>query len=177
MGLGRIGRAKEGFGDLISGLEDFIIRGVGEGVRVRTEALLGAGPGDGGGCKVALVADLRRPGRFPVIGTAFCSNMPTKDVVGGIELVSRTCSSLSLELTLLTDPGDLPGENLVKLEWFLSAAADKCCCPVWFGVTDADLDAASVAAIKDGECDLSGPGGLGSCRNPFPPRSSWLSLC
>jgi hypothetical protein len=130
LGLGKIGRAKEGLGDLISGLEDLVIRGVGEGVRARTEDLFREGSGDGGGRTVVVVADLLRAGLFSVCGAAFCSNMPIKDVVGGIELVSRTCSSLPLELKLLTEPGDRPGERLVKLDCFLRAAIDNCCCPV-----------------------------------------------
>ena len=127
----RIDRICDGFGDFISGLEDFVIRGVGEGVRARTEDLLGgAGSGDRGGLTVALVADLLRAGPFPVCDTAFCSNMPIKEVVGGIELVSRTCSSLPLELKLRIELGDRPGERLVKLDCFRSAAADNCCWPV-----------------------------------------------
>jgi hypothetical protein len=126
----RIGRICDGFGDFISGLEDFVIRGVGEGVWARTEDLLDAGSGDGSGLTVALVADLLRVGPFPVCDAAFCSNMPIKEVVGGIELVSRTCSSLPLELKLLIELGDRPGERLVKLNCFRSAAADNCCWPV-----------------------------------------------
>jgi hypothetical protein len=46
--------------------------------------------GDGGAFTVALVAGLLRAGFFLLCGAAFCSNIPIKDVVGGIEMVSRT---------------------------------------------------------------------------------------
>jgi hypothetical protein len=113
---------------LISGLEDLVIRGTGDGERALAgiEDLLKSGSAEGGGLTVALVADLLSAGFFPLCGAAFFSNMPINDVVGGIELVSRTCSSLPLELKLLTEPELRPGLRLVKLDCFLSAAADNC---------------------------------------------------
>jgi hypothetical protein len=81
--LGRIGRGKEGFGDKISGdFEDFWIKGL---------ALAGMDLScDGAGFTVAFVEDVSRPDFFPSCGVAFCSKMPIKEVVGGIEVVSRT---------------------------------------------------------------------------------------
>lgn len=91
MGLFRAGRAKEGFGDFISGgFEDLVMRGSGERDLGGMEDLLDPDSGDGGGLIVVLVANLLSAGLFPVCGAVFCSNMPIKDVVGGIELVSRT---------------------------------------------------------------------------------------
>ena len=118
LGFGSIGRAKDGFGDLISGLEDLVIKGTGDGERALADIddLFKSGSAEAGGFTIALVADLLSAGLFPVCGAAFCSNMPINDVVGGIELVSRTCSSLPLELKLLTEPEPRPGLRLVKLD-------------------------------------------------------------
>jgi len=78
---------------------------------------------------------------------AFFSNIPIKDVVGGIDVVSNGWSILSLELPLLTD-GDLgPRPD--------SLSDHGCRCPVGFGLTEGDLDAASVAAMKEGDLDGS----------------------
>jgi hypothetical protein len=96
---------KVGFGDFISGFRG--LAGTGDGVR----ALVGkgdaerCGPGD---LLEADVADLLAGGRLRVCGdAAFCSNIPIKDGVGGIDVVSNGWSKLSLEeLPLLID-GDL----------------------------------------------------------------------
>jgi hypothetical protein len=98
--------ANFGFGDLISGLRGFA--GAGDGVT----ALTGKGETERGAlrdCLVVGVADLLTCGRSRFWGdAAFCSNIPIKDVVGGIGEVSSGWSTLSREELppLLTD-GDL----------------------------------------------------------------------
>jgi hypothetical protein len=78
----------------------------------------------------------------------FCSNIPIKDVVGGIGVVSKAWSELSLdELTLLTE-----GDLAMKLAGLRSSADDRLF-PVGFGLTDADLEAARVAAMNEGDFD------------------------
>ena len=109
-----------GFGDFISGFRVFIVRG--GGVRARG--------GSGGFCEavdgliVALVIDLRMAGLRAVLGFTFCSfrsNIPIKELVGGIDDVSRGCSKLPLELKLLIDPVD----RRVKLDCLCKAAGDS----------------------------------------------------
>jgi hypothetical protein len=86
---------KVGLGDLISGFRG--LAGIGDGVRVlagRGEAVRG-GPG---GRLEADVADLFPGGCLKLGGdVAVCSNIPIKEVVGGIDVVSSGWSMLSLE--------------------------------------------------------------------------------
>lgn len=109
------------------------------------------------------VADLFTGGRLKLCGAAaFCSNIPIKDVVGGIDEVSNGGSTLSRdELPPLRTDGDLgprPDDRSLY----------GCLCPVGFGLTEADLEAAKVAAIKEGVLEESVivPGG---CKKPSPP--------
>ena len=62
-------------------------------------------------------------------------------------------------------------ERLVKLDCLRNSLGESRCWPVGFGLIDADLDAARVAAIKEGDLDGSGafPGG---CKKPLPIRSA-----
>lgn len=76
----------------------------------------------------------------------FCSNCSIKDVVGAIDVVSRSSFKLSLEFKLFKDAAGCHGMV------FGFCPAGDCRCPVWFGVTD--LEAASVAAMNDGDLDV-----------------------
>lgn len=118
----------------------------GDGVRAR------AGDGDAicleASAGVA-VADLLAVGRLTAVGdnAAFCSNIPIKDVVGGIGVVSRAWSELREVFILLTD-----GVR-VKLPGLLSFATDVSCWPVTLGLIDAEREVASVAAMKEADLD------------------------
>lgn len=98
---------------------------------------------------VADVADFFTGGRFTVAGeAAFCSNIPIKDVVGGIGVVSKATSELFDEAILLTE-----GVLVMKVCGLLVSAFDTCDCPVGFGLTEADLEAANVAAMNEADLD------------------------
>jgi hypothetical protein len=74
------------------------------------------------GFAVALVAAFLRAGLFLSRGVAFCSNIPIREVVGRIDLVSSKRSSLSPALKP-AEPGLQPGDNLVKLFCSFNVAA------------------------------------------------------
>ncbi len=84
-------------------------------------------------------------GRGSVVSDgAGCSNMPIKDVVGGIGVVSNSGSKPDLALC---DEGGLRSRpESVRTD--LSTEADDWS-PVRLGLIDADLEAARVAAIKE----------------------------
>lgn len=128
--------AADGTGDL-DGIGDFCIS---------------IGPGDD--FCIALMDDLLKS-ELPLIvfvgAACLCSNWSIREVVGAIGVVSKAWSKLSLELKLPTDAGGYRGKVFClcpAVDWTWSA---------WPGV--ADLDAARVAAMKDGDFD---------CRDPFP---------
>jgi hypothetical protein len=164
------GWANTGFGETTCGFRDLEAKG--EGVR----ALRGKGDlwglGDIPPFFEAEVIDLLIGGRFCGDAPVF-SNISIKDIVGGIGVRSNACSELSLEeLTLRAGDEDLFARPAASLAIF---AGDGCCCPVGFGLTDGDLEAARVAAIKDG--DLPSFSAPGSCRCPFPPTSKCPGRC
>jgi len=85
------------------------------------------------------------------------SNIPIRDVVGGIDVVSNTSSwPTCLEtLWLLETDCDRPD----VLDTLSSRRTGRDCSPVWFGLVGADLDAARLAAICEGDLDrLVDPG-------------------
>lgn len=109
-----------GFGDFISGFRVFVARGGG----VRARGGLGGFWEAVDGLIVALVIDLRMAGLRPFLGftcCSCCSNIPIKELVGGIDDVSKGCSKLPLGLTLLMDPVD----RRVKLDCLCKAAGDS----------------------------------------------------
>lgn len=89
--------------------------------------------------------------------------MLIREFVGGMELVSGRSMSTADELTLLAPT--LPRRTMPGFSglWDASGACAKYPWPVWCGLGETDLLAASVAAMKDGE-RWSGPG--------FPPGDS-----
>jgi hypothetical protein len=76
------------------------------------------------------------------------SNIPIREVVGGIEVVSSASSGIALERLVLR-PGDRP--ELLAFRCITGGRVD--CWPVWFGVIGADLDAARDAAIWEGDIE------------------------
>ncbi len=134
--------ANEGLVAFTGGFRDLFVNG--DGVRAR------AGDGDAIclGVFVA-VTDLLPVGCLTAVGAdaPFCSNIPIKDVVGGIGVVSKAWSELCEEFILLID-----GVR-VKLPGLRSFAADVSCWPVTFGLIDAEREAASVAAMKEADLD------------------------
>lgn len=93
--------AKVGFGDFISGFRG--LAGTGDGIR----ALAGRGDKERCGPRERMeadVADLSVGSCLRVcVEATFCSNIPIKDVVGGIDVVSNGWSILSLDEFPFTD--------------------------------------------------------------------------
>lgn len=121
----------------------------------------------------------------------FCSNNDTKDVVGGIDAVSRTstsdCFFLSPNPTELA--ATLAASRLCPLLW-VAAPLLRSNCGIWPLVGETDRLAAKVAAISDGDGDANGvclppsvpdlpDGGVSSVSllRPALAGCSSLSLC